>query len=117
MPQITKTETKNAGYSCDMCGVLISDGQHDGAGDMNWWGVNVNISPLTEEVVTIKRIWDGYKVQFSSKYTPGKTWGVCYKCADRVREFIKAGSVTCTHVTQAVEKVQEKPKNTTSTEG
>jgi hypothetical protein len=89
MPQITKTEITNAGYACDMCGVLISDGAHDGAGDMNWWGVNVDISPLTEENVTIKRVWnDAFKVTFSSKYAAGKTWGLCGLCADKVRSFI-----------------------------
>jgi hypothetical protein len=90
MPQITKTEITNAGYACDMCGVLISDGAHDGAGDMNWWGVNVGIQPLKEETLTIKRIWNGYKVEFVSKYAPSETWGVCSKCVVRVREFIKA---------------------------
>ena len=92
MPAIKKTEVTNAGYACDMCGAVISDGQHDGMGGVNWWGLNVEIVPQGKETVTVEREWNGYRVRISSKWTHPETWGLCKDCAAKVREFITANA-------------------------
>ena len=91
MPQIVKTEKRSAGYACDMCGAIISDGEHDGMDGVNWWGLSLDIVPKETEVVTIEREWRGYTVRIRDKESPitrYETWGLCVSCADKVRQFI-----------------------------
>jgi len=89
MPPITKTETHQAGYTCDFCGKIISDGKHNGLGGINFWGHGLSISKMEEEEVVIKRVWDGYCIKINSPMDVDReSWGLCSDCIKKVKDFI-----------------------------
>ena len=103
MPQITKTTTTEAGYACDRCGKMISDGQHDGLGGINWWGMEVALRDCPEErlEITAHRTWME-RVEFRVRVLeernlsqPGPRWLLCKACGklieDHVRQMVGEG--------------------------
>lgn len=95
MPRVVleSTKTEVAGYACDMCGKLISDGRHDGCCGVNWWGMHVGVHEMSEETVTVVRKWDAMKVTIANNFPfhkENRSFGVCRECAAKVIEFIEA---------------------------
>jgi len=91
MPEIIKTKEVHAGYTCDMCDVMISDGEHDGCGGINWWGLTLGMETLFHETVQAKRQWDGVFVTIKRDLSrEKKSWGLCHGCAAKVEEYINS---------------------------
>ncbi len=96
MPAVTRTEVHDAGYACDMCGVLISDGNDDGYGGQSFWGLNMEAQELNEEEITTvhTRNWmgDTFRVTVREKDDSfpkvRQCWGLCRKCYQKVEDFI-----------------------------
>jgi hypothetical protein len=89
MPKITKTEIVNAGYGCDWCGTLISDGKSDGCGGINWWGFTIGLDDMGKETVEATREWNGVKVYIRHQYENTKRWAFCKDCAKDIEDFIR----------------------------
>jgi hypothetical protein len=107
MPRITKTVTTEHGYGCDHCGKVISDGEHDGLGDVNWWGMEIALQDAPQEKLEIiaYRHWtERVEVKVRNvgltgqREPPGPRWLVCRECGGvihaAIAQAIAAGQAT-----------------------
>jgi hypothetical protein len=97
MPRIMKTVTTEHGYGCDRCGKVISDGQHDGLGGINWWGMEIALQDSPEEKldITVYRTWEERvevrvrNIGLTGRREPfGPRWLVCRECGKAIEEVI-----------------------------
>jgi len=90
MPEIKKTVEVNAGYGCDICGKLISDGKHDGMGGINWWGMFLDFAHVTSEKVEVQRVWDAVQIKVRPSFNAeGRHHSMlCHDCGASIIAYI-----------------------------
>lgn len=78
---------------CDICGKMISDGQHDGLGDTNFWGAYIDMIKAKPEYTEMKSTdastaLGSFLIRVKVSFADMKHYEVCRFCMKSVEQFI-----------------------------
>lgn len=80
---------------CDICGDPVSDGKHNGLGDINFWGAYIDFMKGKIDKVEMRDIDNlpstgEMLIRIKTSWANKQHYQVCYTCRDVIVEFINS---------------------------